>query len=93
MKEINWSEEKNEALKANKERGSISFEDCRKAILLGDILDVLQNTVSGREHQQIFVLKIQNYAYAVPYVENEHEIFLKTIYPSRALTSKYLRKS
>ena len=89
MKEINWSEEKNDALKENASRGHISFEHCRDAILSGNILDILENTKLGREHQKIFVLNIQGYAYAVPYVENEHEVFLKTLYPSRAYTAKY----
>jgi hypothetical protein len=36
------------------------------------------------------VVGINNYAYIVPYVENEDEIFLKTIIPSRRATEKYL---
>jgi hypothetical protein len=36
------------------------------------------------------VIGIDNYAYLVPYVENEEEIFLKTIIPSRKATQKYL---
>lgn len=90
MKEINWSEEKNNSLKENDDRGNISFEHCLDAISSGNILDTLENTTPGREHQKIFVLNIEGYAYAVPYVENEDEIFLKTIYPSRAYTAKYL---
>ena len=34
---------------------------------------------------------IEAYAYIVPYVENNEEIFLKTIIPSRKATNKYLR--
>ena len=66
MKEINWNEEKNEALKENAHRGRISFEHCLEAISSGNILDILENTTPGREHQKIFVLNIQGYAYAVP---------------------------
>jgi len=35
------------------------------------------------------VIGIDNYAYLVPYIENEDEIFLKTIIPSRKATEKY----
>jgi len=40
------------------------------------------------------VVKIKNYVYAVPYVidEKKKTIFLKTVYPSRVLTKKHLRK-
>jgi hypothetical protein len=32
------------------------------------------------------------YKSIIPFVENENEIFLKTIYPSRKATQKYLNK-
>lgn len=41
--------------------------------------------------QKIFIINIDQYAYLVPFVENEQEIFLKTIIPSRKATKKYLR--
>jgi len=41
--------------------------------------------------QRMFVVDIENYAYLVPYVEKEDEIFLKTIFPSRKATMKYLK--
>ena len=34
--------------------------------------------------------EVINYAYLVPFVETETEIFLKTIIPSRKATRKYL---
>ena len=36
------------------------------------------------------VIGINNYAYLVPYIEDENEIFLKTIIPSRKATKIYL---
>jgi hypothetical protein len=40
------------------------------------------------------VIGVDNYAYLVPYVEDEEEIFLKTIIPSRRATEIYFgRKS
>jgi hypothetical protein len=36
------------------------------------------------------IVGIGNSAYLVPYVENEEELFLKTIIPSRKATQKYI---
>jgi len=85
MKYFNWSSEKNKKL--IKERG-ISFEICLVKIESKDVLDILGSI--NHPHQKIFVLEIEGYVYAVPFVENEEEIFLKTIIPSRKLTKKYL---
>lgn len=41
-------------------------------------------------HQSVFIVEINNYAYVVPYIENNDEVFLKTIIPSRKMTKKYL---
>jgi len=41
----------------------------------------------------MFVVSIEGYAYLVPFIENESEIFLKTIIPSRKATKKYLEVS
>jgi len=57
-----------------------------------DILDVIehpnQNEYPG---QKIAIVKIDDYAYLVPYVHCGEEIFLKTIIPSRKATNKYVR--
>jgi len=44
--------------------------------------------------QKILVVRIKNYVYAIPYVKDKKRgvIFLKTIYPSRELVKKYLKK-
>lgn len=39
--------------------------------------------------QRIMVIGVNNYAYLVPYVEDEEEIFLKTLIPSRKATEIY----
>jgi hypothetical protein len=40
--------------------------------------------------QSFFVVNIEDCVYLVPFVENEKEVFLKTIIPSRKATKKYL---
>jgi len=88
MKSINWNTEKSVALKTIR---GICFEDVVFFIERGEILDDYlhpnQKTYPG---QRIMVISVANYAYLVPYVENEQELFLKTIIPSRKATQQYL---
>lgn len=39
--------------------------------------------------QRIMVIGVDDYAYLVPYIETEEELFLKTIIPSRKATARY----
>lgn len=83
-----WSAEKSRLLKV--ERG-ISFEEIIFCITNGQLLDVIQHPDAERYgHQRIFVVRIDQYVYLVPFVESETEIFLKTIIPSRKATKQYL---
>jgi len=89
MKSITWNPEKNKLLQ--KER-DISFEDVVFHISIGGILDTLEHpNQECYPGQQIHVIEIEGYAYLVPFVESENEIFLKTIIPSRKATKTYLR--
>lgn len=90
MKRFSWDTEKNELLK--KERG-VSFEEVVFYIERGDLLDVLEHPNQERyPGQRMFVVTIDDYAYLVPFVESEAEVFLKTIIPSRKATNTYLRR-
>ena len=87
MKTINWNTEKSMALKASR---GICFEDVVFDIERGDILDdYLHPNQQAYPGQRIMVIGFANYAYLVPYVENEEELFLKTIIPSRKATQRY----
>lgn len=87
MRLINWNTEK--SLKLKESRG-IYFEDIVYYIEKGDILDdYLHPNQKRYPEQRIMVIGINNYAYLVPYVEKEEEIFLKTIIPSRKATELY----
>ncbi len=58
MKVIEWDEEKNQKLKA--ERG-ISFEDALLHIMEGDLLDVIEHPNRERyPNQRIFVIRIED---------------------------------
>ena len=87
---FNWDENKNRSLKKNRD---ISFEMIVYHIELGNILDILENPNKAKyKGQKLYVINIDNYAYVVPYVVKEEKIFLKTIFPSRKYTKKYLIK-
>ena len=89
MKVFNWNSEKNRQL--FEERGR-SFEEAIFHIESGGLLDdICHPNATDYPHQRIFVVAIDNYAYLVPYVEMEDEIFLKTVIPSRKFTKLYLR--
>lgn len=88
MKQFRWNEEKNSKLK---EERSVSFEDVVNAINNGDLLDVIEHYNKNKyPNQLIFIVKLRNYVYIIPFVENESAIFLKTIIPSRKMKKKYL---
>ena len=88
MKSFYWNSEKNQQLQL--ERG-IGFEQILQAIIDVSILDVIEHPNQDRyPSQRIFVLQVNQYVYLVPFVENEQEIFLKTIIPSRKMKKKYL---
>jgi hypothetical protein len=88
MEFYKWNNEKNQKLKL--ERG-ISFEQIIMHIERGDVLDVLQHPNQKKyPHQKLLVIEIDEFAYLVPFVENEEGKFLKTIIPSRKATRDYL---
>jgi len=88
---INFSDEKNEVLKATR---GIGFNDVVDHIISGDLLDDMQHSRSDKKHQRLYVVMVEKYAYVVPYVidQEKKEIFLKTIYPSRKFTKLYVKK-
>jgi uncharacterized DUF497 family protein len=91
MKYFSWNEEKNELLKLERQ---VSFEDVVFYIEMGFLLDVLEHPNQEKyKGQKIFVVQIDDYVYLIPFVEDEREIFLKTIIPSRKATKKYLKGS
>jgi hypothetical protein len=91
MKRVLWSLEKAAILSSDATRGNVTFEDCALAIEDGRILAIEANPSKNHLKQRMYVLNISNYAYCVPFVENENGIFLKTIFPSRKFTALYLR--
>ena len=85
---MKWSAEKSLSLKA--ERG-VSFEEVLSAISQGGLLCVMDHPNRKKYgHQKMLVVRIRDYAYLVPCVESDSEIFLKSIMPSRKATRQFL---
>ena len=89
MKHYSWDNEKNRRLKAERH---VSFEEVVYYIQRDQLLDIVEHPNPERYRgQRIFIIRINDYAYLVPFVETEQEVFLKTIIPSRKATRKYLK--
>jgi uncharacterized DUF497 family protein len=89
MKFFSWSIEKNQRLQAER---NVSFEEVVFYIEHGNLLDIVEHPDQEKyKGQRIFIVNVNDYAYLVPFVETEEEVFLKTIIPSRKATRKYLR--
>lgn len=83
----NWNAKKNQLLL--QERG-ISFERIVFEISTGNELDVVEHPNQEKyPGQRISIVQVDDYVYAVPFIESETEIFLKTIIPSRKATRQY----
>jgi uncharacterized DUF497 family protein len=89
MKYYSWNNEKNQRLQIER---NVSFEEVVFYIEQGRLLDIIEHPNSQKyQGQRIFIVNINGYAYLVPFVETEREVFLKTIIPSRKATRQYLR--
>jgi hypothetical protein len=75
MKVIRWNLAKNEKLMS--ERG-VSFEAVLAALDRGDLLDdYIHPNQSRYSNQRLLVVQIKGYAYLVPYIETESELFFE----------------
>jgi uncharacterized DUF497 family protein len=89
MNIFRWDNEKNELLKKNR---GVCFEQVVLIMERGEVIDTIEHpNQESYPGQKIAVVIIDNYAYLVPYDENNEEIFLKTIIPSRKATNKCVR--
>ena len=71
----------------------MSFQEVVTAINEGGILAIEKHHDQVKyPGQKMYVININDYVYMVPFVENQERYFLKTIYPSRKMTRKYLIK-
>jgi len=87
MKPIRWNEEKNQLLIMQRK---LSFEMVLEKLETHEVLAKRSHPDKQKyPHQFIFVLELNGYICYVPFVENDEEIFLKTIIPSRKLAKEF----
>lgn len=87
-----YSEEKNLLLKDVR---GVNFDDVVETIKKEGILDDIDHFDKKKyPNQRILIVKIKRYIYAVPYVIDKikNVLFLKTVYPNRVLTKKYIKR-
>lgn len=85
---FDWHPDKNKWLKDNR---GINFDEITYLIDNGYLKTILNHP--KKTEQKIFVVERDGYAYNVPFIEEtDGTCFLKTIYPSRSSTKKYLRR-
>jgi uncharacterized DUF497 family protein len=83
-----WDDAQNNRLRAGR---GIGFEDAVFHIERGDLLDILENHHPDRNpSHRVFVVRRDDDVYLVPFAEDEHTVFLRTIIPSRKATKRYL---
>ena len=89
MKLFDTSDEKNAWLLAIR---NVTLEDVVFWIMHSELLDILEHPKKERyPNQQVFIVNMDDYAYIVPFVEDDTRVFLKTIIPNRKVTRNYLR--
>ena len=85
-----WDPEKN--LLLQNERG-VTFQEVEAILLAGNHIDIIDVPAQHlHPGQKGFVVKIANYIYLVPFKEMGDHIFLITIFPSRKLNEKYIKR-
>lgn len=88
--EIDWGPVKNAELKV---RYGIGFESVLIALAEGGLLENRSHPNLGRYgHQRQLIVDIDGYAWVVPYVQDGETLFLKTMFPSRKATKRYLER-
>lgn len=85
---VRWCEEKNLIL--IRDRG-VSFEDVILSIQNNKALAV-ESGSNNYPHQKLLIVEIRNYAYMVPMVISDSEVFFKTVIPSRKHTKRYCKE-
>jgi uncharacterized DUF497 family protein len=90
MKRFSWNPEKNETVKAKR---GISFEGIVVAIEAGGLLDILVHSNQAKcTRRRVLVVECDNYAFLVPFLEEDDYFVLRAIIPSRKATRNYLNQ-
>ena len=87
MPEYVWDEAKDRLLQ---DQRRISFDDIKYRLTSEDLLDDIPNPDQERyPGQRLYIIRINNLAWAVPYRRTADHVFLYTAYPSEKFTRIY----
>ena len=90
VNEYRWNEDKDRELIL---RHGIGFQQVVEAVNDGMLIADLEHPLRQRyPNQRLMIVAIAGYAVDVPYVEDGDIRFLKTLFPNRKHTARYLRK-
>lgn len=90
MKPFDWNRQKSTLLRSSR---GIGFEEVVNNINEGHILAVIEHPNKQKyPNQKIYIIDFDDYIYCIPFIEDNEKIFLKTIYPSRKYTNKFLKE-
>ncbi len=71
----------------------VSFEHIVEAIKNDKIITIIRHPNKKKyPNQKILLIEIQNYIYLVPGIETKNIVYLKTIFPSKKFTKKYIEE-
>ena len=88
VRDFDFSADKNKKLLADR---GIGFEQVIHELKANKELDIVKHPNKDKyPDQKVFIVEIEKYVYAVPFIQKGDCYFLKTIFPSRKLTKKYL---
>ena len=83
-----WDEEKDELLKRTR---GISFADVVRQLEHGGPLATIDHPNPVRHpNQRIYIVRIRDYVYRVPFQITVRGVFLRTVFPSSVDTRDYL---
>ncbi len=90
MKPFDWNRQKSTLLRSSR---GIGFEEVVNNINEGHILAVIEHPNKQKyPNQKIYIIDFDDYIYCIPFIEDNEKIFLKTIYPGRKYTNKFLKE-
>lgn len=85
---IEWGLEKDGLLR---QKFGFGFERVLEAIDEGGIIAIRDHpNQTDYGHQRQMIVRIDGYAWVVPFIVREYGIFLKTMFPSRVETKRYI---
>jgi len=87
VKDFVWDKKKSQKLK---ETRHICFEDIIEILIGEQFLAITKNPSKNFPNQKFYIIEFKNYIYYIPFVEDNKNVYLETIIPSRKALKKYL---